>query len=413
MAKSVGKKDVGLLKSVEERALHKKEEDYHKQRQIPYFHKDCVSNILLRLPLESLQHARFVCKPWYNIINNDLFIDTHLRSSESVLIFQKIVPNEIIHQFSSTVMPQEHPNTFSVEQSFLQSQPAPIIWQPVTNRRSRLSMQYMEFGEGKSKLGEYKLSCLGIIRATCNGLILLDNKLKRGGLVVMNPVTRKLTALPLGTLYPPERQSYGFAQSDTSKQYKVVHLFRDELGYVNCEILCLGTRNWREVNGPSFGLFGWLGYSPVSALGGLHWIPHIDRSDYIVSIGVDTENFQTTQLPKSCRTHDRIIEMGGSLCFVTHEGLSIDIWNLSGAVWTKQYSITRGSIIDLVPLLSLRISGDVIFRREEDGSFYAYDFKVEIMRKIEMDHKCFPRIGSYLPHVNSLVSWEAAQAISD
>ncbi|KDP31628.1 hypothetical protein JCGZ_14853 [Jatropha curcas] len=414
MANSGEKKNVGLLKSVEERALSKKVEDEQKRQNVPYFHKDCISNILIRLPLESLQSSRFVCKPWYNIINSPIFIDAHLRRSESVLIFLESVQNER-YPYLERSMPTQKPNYFSVESSFLQSKPVPIFGQPV-NTLPKFRIQFLEFKEGKSKVTEYKVSCLGLIRATCNGLILLDNKLKKGGLLVMNPVTRKLMALPLGTIYPPQNESYGFALSNTTGEYKVVHLFRDELGYVSCEILNIGTRFWREVNGPSFGLFGWFGYEPVSAIGALHWVPQVDHNDYIVSMEVDNEKFHTIRLPENCRTYDRIIEMAGLLCLVVHEELNIDIWNLKSigeGVWTKQYSITRGSVLDMVPMFSLRISGDIIFKRAEDGSFYAYDFRFQEMRKVEIDKKCFPFSGTYLPHVNSLVSWMPSQNVCD
>jgi F-box interacting protein len=230
-----------------------------------------------------------------------------------------------------------------------------------------------------------------------------------------------LIALPLGTLYPPYKESHGFALSNVTGEYKVAHLFRDELGFLNCEILILGTRLWREVNGPSFGLFSWFGYMRVSAIGASHWVPHIDHSDYIVSMDVDKEKFHTIPLQKSSRTHtyhkkkkkssrthDRIVETGGFLSFVAHgEANQIDIWILKGLgeSWTKQHSITMGCVLDMVPLLSLRIQGDTIFKRDEDGSFYAYDFQLRVMRKIEMEKGVVPLSSSLLPHVNSLVSW--------
>ncbi|PQQ18878.1 hypothetical protein Pyn_17143 [Prunus yedoensis var. nudiflora] len=258
------------------------------------------------------------------------------------------------------------PNTVSVELNLLQPKPIPIFNHTTINA-PRFSVQFLEFKNDKSKIGEYSLSCSGNIRATCNGLILLDNKLKKGGLVVMNPVTRKLIALPLGTLSRPHDESYGFALIDSTD-------------------------------------------GPISAIGGLHWIPQVDCSEYIVSIEVDKEKFHQIPLPRSSRTHDRIVEMGGVLGLVIHEDVNhIDIWILKGfygEVWTKYHSITVGSIIDMVPLFSLRIKGDIIFKRDEDGSFYVYDFQHQEMRKVEMVEGCIPRSSTtYLPHVNSLVSW--------
>jgi F-box interacting protein len=232
----------------------------------------------------------------------------------------------------------------------------------------------------------------------------------------MNPVIRKLITLPLGTLCNYHKESYGFALNHVTGDYKLVHLFRDEFEYVTCETLDLATRSWRAVNGPSFGLFNWFGHAPVSAIGALHWIPQLDNSDFIVSMEVENERFHCIPLPHRCTTHDRVMEMGGLLCFVTHEDLNIDIWNLKSVpegIWTKQYSITKGSLIDMVPLFSLRISGDVIFRRKEDGSFHAYDFKSEVMREFEMDKERNLSSGAYLPHVNSLLSWTPSHHVSD
>lgn len=407
MTSPMGNKNSSLLRLVEERALSMEEKKKQQEALVPYLHKDCVSNILVRLPLDCLQRSRFVCKPWYTIINSPLFTDAHLHRSESVLIFLSSIERESLYRSPMASIPPEKPNTVSVETKFLQSACVPVLGQPNMDPNMKSYIKFLEISGEKSKVGEYNVRCLGNIRASCNGLILLDNKLKKGGLIVINPVTRKLIALPLGTLYPPHDESYGFALSNISREYKVVHLFRDELGFLGCEILILGTRLWRGVNGPSFGLVGWFGHMPVSAIGALHWVPHIDHSDYIVSMDVDTEKFHTVPLPKSSRTHDGIVEMGGFLSFVTHVELNqIDVWILKGIgeLWTKQHSIITGCIMDMVPLFSLRIKGDMIFKRDEDGSFHTYDFQLQVMRKVEMENHRLPVSCSLLPHVNSLVS---------
>lgn len=410
-----------LLRSVEERAYVKKIEKEKRKKQeadlVPYLHKDCVSNILVRLPLDALQRSRFVCKPWYNIINNAKFIAAHLRRCESVLIFTSSLRIQTLYDFTMVPILPEKPNVVSVEARLNQSNSSFFLEQPLVNAASKLSIKFLEFKEGKCEIGEYNISCLGNIRATCNGLILLDNKMKKGGLIVMNPVTRKMMPLPIGTLSSQHKESYGFAISGVTGDYKVVHLFRDSLGYINCEILNIGKRTWKEVDGPSFGLIGWFGYDPISAIGALHWIPQIDHSDYIVSLEVDKEEFHKIDLPKSSRTYDRILEVSGFLGFVTHDEINhIDVWilkGLSGDTWIKHHSITSGCILDMVPLFSLRIKGEMVFRRDEDGSFYVYSFQLQEMTKFEMVKGCVPLSASYLPHVNSLVSWCSINGTQD
>jgi len=276
----------------------------------------------------------------------------------------------------------------------------------------KLCFNFIEFREGKSRQAEYRLRCTGKIRAACNGLLLIDNAMKKRGLVVLNPVTSKGISLPVGTIIPShDAESYGFAYSDAPGDYKAVHLFRDDLGYINCEILILGAKFWKEVNGPDFGLFSWLGYKPVSAFGALHWIPNVHVTNYMVSMELTTDKFYSVPLPTSCGKHDRVLEMGRFLAFITHQGPNIDIWILKGLhdeVWTKHHCITVGCKRDMVPILSLKNGGDMIFWRKADGSLYAYDYKLELMRKVEGQ---VPP-DSY-PHVNSLVSWGKAQDACD
>ncbi|CAI0396725.1 unnamed protein product [Linum tenue] len=407
-----------LLELVKERSMSKKVEDEGKEKQVSsYLDKDCITSILMKLPLESLPSSRFVCKAWYDIINSLPFINNRLEQSESVLIYVKPTPMGSSHHYSSpTSTSSNRGNKFSVEGKVLQSQPLNMFAYQMANRSSKFSINFVECREGKGVTGDYGIECLGSIRAACNGFILLDNRLKKGGVLVMNPVTRNLLALPVGTLTSPEWESYGFAL--TGGRYKVVHLFMDDMKYIACETLNLGSRSWKPVNGPPSGRLPRFGFSPVSAIGALHWLPTLSSdNNFTVSMDLETEKFHLVPLPKICGTHDRILEMGSLLGFITHEDLHIDVWKLKSvvgqgddAVWTKHHKITRGSLIDMVPLFCLRIKGDVIFKRHEGGSVYSYDFESETMTMVEMDEmdEEFRFYANLLPHVNSLGSWTAA-----
>ncbi|XP_030525444.2 putative F-box protein At3g28280 [Rhodamnia argentea] len=404
MAKSMGSKGKNLPRLVEEKACSNKFQQEEQQKRIPYLPKDCIANILIRLPHNSLLRSMLVCKSWRNVIKSLNFVHAHLDRSATVLIYQSWIwtPNSL------TTRP---PESFSIEANYSQSQNIPIFTQPNINHSGKTYVKFMEFSNGKCDEINYNISCLGMIRASCDGLILLDNRMKKGGLIVLNPVTRKLDPLPLGTLFPVHKESYGFALSKVSGVYKVVHLFRDELDFFHCEILSLRTRVWRPVYGPEPGLFGWLGHRPVFAIGSLHWVPLVDHSDYIVSLEMDSEKFHKVSLPTSCRTHDRILEMHGSLCFIAHEEMAqINIWmleGLSGHAWKQTCSITMGCSFNMVPLLSLKMSGDVIFERDEDYSLYRYNFELKEMRRIQVqgNGKCPVPSYKYFTHVNSFISW--------
>lgn len=410
MAEAVRKKNKHLLLSVQERMMSKKlkeakgqsgnhlERGQQQNAFIPYIPKDCILNILARLPTESLPKSMLVCKPWFHIICSPKFIDSHLIRSESVLLFQRSVSDE--------------------EQSNPPPGQAPLVLfgrpKQTVKKSTRLSINFIEFTEGESRQAEYRLRCSGKIRAACNGLLLIDNVTKKGGLIVLNPVTSKGTSLPVGTIIPSQNsESYGFAYSDATGEYKAVHLFCDDLGYINCEVLILGEKLWKEVNGPTFGFFNgaWLGYRPVSAIGALHWIPHAHHGDYLVSMELTTDKFYSVPLPTMCGKYDRVLEMGRILAFITHEGQNIDVWILKGLhdeVWTKHHCLSVGCIRDMVPILSLKNKWDVIFWRKVDGSLHVYDLKLELMRKVEGQVP-----ADSFPHVNSLVSWGKAQDVCD
>ncbi|KAJ0669219.1 putative F-box domain-containing protein [Helianthus annuus] len=409
-------KSMSLLKLVEERASMKKKLDEQKQKQqldsVPYLPKDCVSNILIRLPIESLQRSRFVCKPWYSVIKSPTFIRDNLHRAEKVLIFLSPVKrlSRWWDQDSDSGFPfHENPNTFSVESKVFELKSVHMLLQPLVNPTFKYAIKFMVLEDGKSTTRDYNATCMGRIRASCDGLIVVDNTLEKGELVIMNPVTRELNLLPLGTLYPSHDESYALVCCDAGG-YKLVHLFRDESQFIGCEVLKIGEKSWRDIDGPSFGLIKWFGYDPVFAIGALHWVPEVDHSEYIVTMTIEDEKFHKIMLPKTSRFNDRIMEAYERLCFVTHEEMNeISIWvlgSVSEGAWTKTYTIAVGCIRDLIPLYFLRFKWELYFL-DKDGSVFCFDFEDQHMKKVTTTEGCFKLAnGEYTLHVNSLVSWQ-------
>jgi len=248
MTKPIRNKKSGIFKLAEERAWYKRKE---LESLIPYHPKDCVFDILTHIPIESLQYMRFVCKPWYNIFNSSIFIDAHLRRSETVLIFLTPVLKPLSKLFPMLSIPEEKPNTFPVEVNFFQSEFVPIFKQLPVRPDKMFYIQFSEIQYGRSKKGDFNARYMGSIIATCNGLILFENKYKRGGVIVMNLVMRKMLIVPIGTLCHYFNESYGFSLTSHTREYKLVHLFWDKEWFVRCEILNLQMRSWKEVNRPS------------------------------------------------------------------------------------------------------------------------------------------------------------------
>ncbi|KAG6390275.1 hypothetical protein SASPL_148007 [Salvia splendens] len=89
-------------------------------------------------------------------------------------------------------------------------------------------------------------------RRRANGLIILEKVVKGRGLIVMNPVTREVEEVPLGTMCDPHRA-----------------------------------------------------------------LPNVDHNEHIVSMPLKDEKFVKIPLPSTGGIHDRVLEIGGSLGFVS------------------------------------------------------------------------------------------------
>ncbi|XP_052173456.1 putative F-box/kelch-repeat protein At3g17280 [Diospyros lotus] len=395
-----------LLRAIQERMSANKEKEETtelpetKWGWVAPLPQDLVFKILLLLPAESLHRSTFVCKAWFNLIKSSNFIEAQIPLSETVFIFLETIS-------------QRRPKTFYIESKLGLSQDPEQYSIFITRQPYRSYLNFLEIQDGKGKVNKSSVSGFKVVLATCNGLILATCE-QNGGLLVMNPVTRKLIAIPLGTIVP-RSESYGFIFSHLTREYKVVHLFRDESRHIGCEILSLSTRKWRGVDGPSFGLFRRFHYSPVAAIGALHWLPDKHGCRDLVSMSFDDEKFHTTNLPLPSSVNDRLVEIGGFLGFVARVGLNkIEVWvlkGLQGESWVKRHIITS-DIQDLAPLSTLQHGREMVFKGSRDSSFCTYNFESREMKKVEMETETVHGSRrSYLPHVNTLASWESLGAL--
>ncbi|GFZ08391.1 hypothetical protein Acr_20g0001990 [Actinidia rufa] len=267
-------------------------------------------------------------------------------------------------------------------------------------------LSYVEVQNGEGKEIESNISGFEKILVTCNGLVLASRQGRRG-LLVINPVTRKVLALPRGPTILPYAASYGFVFSHLSREYKVVQLFRDENKYIHCKIISLTTRSWRAVDGPSSEHYrGYFLCKPVAANGSLHWLPSGGGCSCIVSLGIDDEKFHTRILPNRSRRNDRLVEIGGFLSFVTHVVVdTLEIWILKeseGEGWVKRHTITGSGIRNLVPTCTMKRGRELFFVIEGDHNFCAYDMETLEMIAVKFDgvaiwsHQTHHTYSSYL-----------------
>ncbi|KAL4573267.1 hypothetical protein LXL04_020066 [Taraxacum kok-saghyz] len=245
------------------------------------------------------------------------------------------------------------------------------------------------------------------ILATCNGLILATNK--TGTLLILNPTTRKLLQLKSGTLVPPRDESYGFVFTPRTQQYKVVHVFRDESGHKDTEILSLSSMSWTGVRAPAIGLFRDFTRKPVSTSGIIYWLPSSQNVNYFVSMDTDTEQFTRMDLPVTTTgMNDRLIESGGLLNFVAHLTVyRIQIWTLKREeMWVKKCTVNMDyDVTGLVPIFMTKSGRFLVFKMWKEA-IYEYDMEEEEMGKVLVDWNRDFNYKIAFTHLNTLVSWD-------
>ncbi|XP_047961934.1 F-box protein At5g49610-like [Salvia hispanica] len=343
---------------------------------------DLLYQIFMLLPAESLFRLQFVCKQWFGLINSSIFVSSHAQKSETVLISQQMA-----------------------------------FWPRGCVGMPKAYFHFLSLDGLRSSFVESSVDDLGSVRASYDGLILGFNS-RRKRLLLMNPVTGKYVGLPLGVSCHHLCESFGIAFCSEAKTYKVVHLFREVLGGVGCEILSVETRKWRRIEEPLELVR--TRQNPVSVGGSLHWLGARRTRDCFISLDVCDEKFVTKQLPVKRAWGDRLVEIAGGLGFVSRvEVNALEVWILSdlgGECWIKKCRIDlRVDFVQYcVPVCSRRDGKEMVLECVK-GRLCVYDFGREEMRLVSSSSGSSdggdgeePWLGKinrlYLPHWNTLVS---------
>ncbi|XP_023752260.1 putative F-box protein At1g46984 [Lactuca sativa] len=359
---------------------------------LPY---DLIFKILLLLPAKDILKLTLVCKTWRTLISSPNFIESHTTRCEKVLTFLK--------QFS-----ESRPNTFDINTHNNNNQFT--LFDPNPPKKQKLQIYLMEFNfkHQNATITDPNISGFREILATCNGLILATNK--TGTLLILNPTTRKLLPLKSGTIVQTRDESYGFVFSPKTQQYKAIHVFRDESGHIDTEILSLSTMQWTGCHVPTFGLFRDFTHKPVSTCGVLYWLPGTNNVNYIISMDIDKEKFSRMDLPVTTGMNDRLIENGDLLNFVAQLTVyRIQIWTLKRAeceeIWVKKCTINMDyDITGLIPVFMTKNGRFLVFKKWREA-VYEYDMEEEEMGKMVVDGDRNFNYRMAFTHMNTLVSW--------
>ncbi|KAM0890905.1 hypothetical protein ACQ4PT_026748 [Festuca glaucescens] len=175
-----------------------------RRKKMPYLSHDLVSEILVRLPVESLLRFSCVCKAWRSTVSGDRsFHRAHLRLQKPFLLISPhtISDRSLVHMDKIGLYRWEDNQ---------QGATLPLVY--ATDLSSDESMD-------------------GIM-PHCDGLVLLPGK---ATVRVLNPATRRTLTLPHSPgadpprpephVFLPRHQSFGLGHDPRSDMYKVARFY--------------------------------------------------------------------------------------------------------------------------------------------------------------------------------------------
>ncbi|XP_043692111.1 F-box protein CPR1-like [Telopea speciosissima] len=369
-----------------------------KKNDMPFLPQEVIFNILVRLRADIVYKFRSVCKSWYNLIHDRVFIQSHLGHS---------IPGLIINR------------------NFLERK---FIYEP----------DFKEMKDKKNIEQDLKYGSIGEVIGSCNGLVLL--KTKRNCLSVANLITKQIVDLPSASSENLDSWYHqcGFAYVPETGIYKLVHLLIDEYT-VTCEVLslgCSGRNTWRCVNGFSLSSssederWEFYGSKTVTINGIVYFVgvTHVQSSSmHIVSFDAGAEVFHMIRAPvHEITVSDSFLELGGVLSFVQatkpFKCNTYIVWILKDwlkGTWVKQHVISlrkpsMGCTLhwsdssDFLHVVSSFSHGGrkiIIFEIKSSSeilSHIAYDLELNQESEIQFDVRGCP--SGFFTHVNSLIS---------
>ncbi|XP_030455384.1 F-box protein At1g11270-like [Syzygium oleosum] len=221
---------------------------------IPYLSPEIISEILCKLPIDSVLRCRCVCKAWCYLTKSATFIEQLLSSNdyrEPWLILEPFCADD-----DST-------------QRFL------LV--DIEGRRVR--QIHIDPLKGLSAMG------------TCRGLLCVGSYSALDPIFVCNPITREYRRLPTSgeTIMGGHQVGLGFDPS--TEKYKALRTYVNIEGRRCFEVTTLGASSWRRLDVPE-GWQAYFVYEPVFWNGAIHWKASGNERDVIISFDVCHEKFR-------------------------------------------------------------------------------------------------------------------------
>ncbi|KAL6180175.1 hypothetical protein ACLB2K_046842 [Fragaria x ananassa] len=317
-----------------------------------YLPNECLTEILVRVPVKSLLRFRCVSKTWHSLISSPAFITNHLnhahhkasQGERSNLLDQFILfrhyssyeyCDEDDHGFRTYVTTNDE-ECFALhkDDEFFPHNPT-LKLKPA----HKFSSEYFR------------------IVGSMNGIVCM---VARSECFFWNPSLNKTVKTSFQTGFPswfPVKQILGFGCDHITKDLKLVRLFysKEENHYVVpplVEIFTLSTNSWREVAAPSpMYILVQSKSSPQAFMSGaFHWVAHTppgqgSSCNVIMAFDMVNEVFYEIALPSCLASKPHlnmtVVLMNGSLSLVPDNEVCLDSY-YSGSVWImKEYGVVE------------------------------------------------------------------------
>ncbi|XWS15483.1 hypothetical protein CRYUN_Cryun34aG0004400 [Craigia yunnanensis] len=343
---------------------------------------DVITDILYRLPVNTLVRFKSLSKPCCSLIDHPDFVRAHLNRSIQTRTNLNIILKGL--------------HLYSVEFDSLDT--AVPLEYPLSN------------GAGTEVFG------------SCNGLLAF--RITDKNLALYNPSTRQFRRSPFSEIDPPPGEScksgyvfYGFGQDVKTNDYKVVRMVQfnknddeDDGGYFfdyEVKVYSLKNDSWRKITKLPcylrfmFQFFYHLlhrrGYG-VLAGGVLHWVmpPRIELGmrNRIVGFDLGTEEFVEVPQPE-CADRNYLLDVGvleGCLCAIcNYDQVSVDVWVMKEyrvkESWTRLLSVQKTRAINILTFLRpLAYSKycDKVMLEINNQKFAWYDLQKKKMRSVKI-----------------------------
>ncbi|XP_041991391.1 uncharacterized protein LOC121742343 [Salvia splendens] len=296
---------------------------------------EIITEVLLRLPVNSLGRFKAVSKEWYSLISSSYFVMAHLKFSPKNNIY---IHDKLVFGSKNFDMDLYTCSMYSMVKDSVLADPI----YPVTHENSPFDRVWCDdLYEGDS------IWFVG----SCNGLVCVS--VSANTIILWNPTIRKSAVIPdSGTDLDFDNFSitYAFGYDEIHNDYKVVEFFgamRNTGVYeTGVKVYSMRTNSWKVLsNWPGRDTFG----GPGKFLNGaIHWsVCDFDRAaDWvIVSHDLATDTFTEIPLP-TFHDNDVRVEvhvLRGCLAVHCEHNILMDVWVMkeygNRESWTKVVSI--------------------------------------------------------------------------